>query len=134
MSPPFTLRLLQDKIGEQYVEANPITNQPRIIQGLNGVWEKLEEHGGVGQVAKVFGLSEAGVWGWVDRHEIPEMYLRYLMDTGELVSDVQLSSIGYEDPASGDTWPANWKMEPSDLDGLPWPPHSDCKPGVQAGV
>lgn len=115
MNPPFTLEFLQDKIGKEYVEANPITNQPRIIQGLNGVWGKLEEHGGVSQVAKVFGLSETAVWGWVDRHEIPEMYLRYLMEPGELVSDVQLSSIGYEDPVSGESWPGNWTLEPSDF-------------------
>ncbi len=111
MISPFTLELLQDKIGQEYVEANPITNQPRIIQGLNGVWEKLEEHGGVSQVAKVFGLSEAGVWGWVDAHCIPDLYLRYLIDPGQRVSDVQLSSVGYEDLASGECWPRNWRLE-----------------------
>lgn len=115
MSTVFTLELLQDKIGEQYVELNPITGQPRIIQGLNGVWTKIQEHGGVGQVAKVFGVSEAVVWGWVDLHEIPALYLRYLMDPGERISDVQLSSIGYEDPVSGESWPGNWKDEPSHL-------------------
>lgn len=115
MSPPFTLEFLQDKIGKEYVELNPVTNQPRIIKGLNGVWEKLEEHGGVGQVAKVFSLSEVGVWGWVDRHEIPELYLRYLIDPGQRVSDVQLSSVGYEDPVSGESWPENWIKEPSDV-------------------
>ncbi|MDP2448610.1 MAG: hypothetical protein Q8M93_02455 [Polaromonas sp.] len=115
MSSPFTLELLQDKIGKEYVEANPVTEQPRIIQGLNGVWEKLEEHGGVSQVAKVFGLSEAGVWGWVDDHCIPDLYLRYLIDPGERVSDVQLSSVGYEDPVSGRCWPENWIKEPSDV-------------------
>ena len=114
MSTPFTFNFLQEKFGD-YIELNPVTNQPRIIQGLNGVWEKLEEHGGVSQVAKVFGLSEADVWSWVDHHEIPELYLRYLMDPGEVVSDVQLSSIGYEDPVSGECWPGNWKLEPSDF-------------------
>lgn len=115
MTRVFPLELLQDKIGKEYVEANPVTNQPRIIKGLNGVWAKLEEHGGVGQVAKVFGLSEAGIWGWVDAHYIPDLYLRYLMEPGELVSDVQLSSIGYEDLVTGECWPANWKLEPGDM-------------------
>ena len=55
--------------------------------------------------------------GWVDRHEIPEMYLRYLIDRDERVSDVQLSSSGYEDPVSGECWPGNWKLEPSDVNG-----------------
>lgn len=114
MNSQFTLELLQDKIGAEYVELNPVTGQPRIIQGLNGVWEKLEEHGGVKEVAKVFGLSEAGLWGWVDSHEIPDLYLSYLMDPGERISDVQLSSIGYEDPVTGECWPRNWKLEPSD--------------------
>lgn len=117
MSTAFTLELLQEKIGQEQVEVNPITDKPRIIQGLNEVWQKLDEHGGVGQVAKVFGLSASQVWSWVDRHEIPDLYLRYLMDPGELVSDVQLSSIGYEDPVSGECWPGNWKLEPSDVNG-----------------
>lgn len=94
-----------------------LTSISCIIQALNGVWTKIQEHGGVGQVAKVFGLSEADVWSWVDLHEIPELYLRYLMGPGELVSDVQLSSSGYEDPVSGECWPGNWKLEPSDVNG-----------------
>ncbi len=117
MSTAFTLALLQEKIGQEQVEVNPITNQPRIIQGLNEVWAKLDEHGGIGQVAKVFGLSEGQVWSWVDSHEIPELQLPYLMDPGELVSDVQLSSVGYEDPDSGECYPRNWKLEPSDYVG-----------------
>lgn len=115
MTSPFTLELLQEKIGEEFVEVNPFTNQPRIIQGLNEVWAKLDEHGGVGQVAKVFGLSEGEVWSWVDSHEIPELYLRYLLDPGQSACDVQLSSVGYEDPVNGECWPANWKLEPSDF-------------------
>lgn len=111
MSTVFTLEFLQDKIGSEYVELNPVTGQPRIIKGLNGVWEKVEAHGGVSQVAKVFGLSEAAVWGWVDGHEIPGLYLRYFIDPGQRVSDVQLSSVGYEDPVSGECWPGNWRMD-----------------------
>ncbi|MES2188762.1 MAG: hypothetical protein V4454_01465 [Pseudomonadota bacterium] len=118
MNSPFTLELLQNEIGVEYIELNPVTKQPRIIQGLNGVWAKIEEHGGVGQVAKVFGLSEADVWAWIDRHEIPDLQLPYLMDPGELVSDVQLSSVGYTDPITGECWPGNWKLEPADVDGL----------------
>ena len=111
----FTLEFLQDKIGKEYIELNPDTLQPRLIQGLNNVWQKLEAHGGVGQVAKVFGLSEGDVWGWVDLHEVPELYLRYLIDPGELVSYVQLSCSGYEDPETGECWPGNWKLEASDF-------------------
>ena len=115
MSTVFTLELLQEKIGKEYVEANPVTGQPRFGYDWNEVWQKLDEHGGVGRVAKVFGLSEASVWSWVDRHEIPEMYLRYLIDPGQRVSDVQLSSIGYEDTVSGECWPGNWRLEPAML-------------------
>ena len=114
----FTLEFLQDKIGVEYIELNPVTQQPRIIQGLNNVWEKLEAHGGVGQVAKLFGLSEADVWAWVDGHEIPELQLPYLLNPGEQVSDVQLSCSGYEDPETGECWPGNWKLEPSDFGSL----------------
>lgn len=115
MTSPFTLQLLQKEIGKEYVETNPVTGQPRIIQGLNGVWGKLEEHGGVCQVAKVFGLSEVAVWAWVDDHEIPELYLRYLIDPGQWISDVQLPSCGHEDSVSGESWPGTWKLEPSDF-------------------
>ncbi len=117
MTTAFTLEFLQDKIGVEYIELNAVTGQPRIIQGLNEVWAKLEEHGGVGQVAKVFGLSEAAVWGWVDRHEIPALQLPYLMDPGERASDVQLSSVGYEDTVSGECWPGNWACDAADIDG-----------------
>ena len=116
MSTVFTLELLQNEIGEPYVELNPVTGQPRIIQGLNNVWQKINEHGGVAQVAKVFGLSEAAVWGWVDDHEIPEMYVPFLIDRDELVSDVQLSSSGFEDPVTGECWPRSWALESADLD------------------
>ena len=34
MSIQFTLEFLQDKIGAEYVERNPVTGKPRIIQGL----------------------------------------------------------------------------------------------------
>ena len=111
MNSPFTLELLQENIGAEYVELNPVTGQPRMIHGLNNVWQKIDEHGGVGQVAKIFGLSEVDVWGWVDDHCIPELHLRYLIDPGQQISDVQLSSCGYEDPVSGDCWPANWTVD-----------------------
>ena len=117
MTNPFTLEQLQEKIGVEYIELNPVTLQPRLIQGLNNVWQKLENHGGVGQVAKGLGLSEADIWGWVDRHEIPELQLRYFLDPGERVADVQLSCSGYEDPETGECWPANWKLEPADFVG-----------------
>lgn len=111
MNTAFTLEVLQENIGKEYVEANPITNRPRIVQGLNEVWAKLDEHGGVGQVAKVFGLDESQVWSWVDSHQVPELYLRYLLDPGQSAGDVQLSSVGYEDPVSGECWPESWKLE-----------------------
>ncbi|WP_421955771.1 hypothetical protein [Polaromonas sp.] len=118
MTTAFTLQFLQDHIGEQYIELNPVTGQPRFIHGLNEVWQKLDEHGGVGQVAKVFGLSEAAVWAWVDDHEIPKLYIPYLIDRDQRVSDVQLSSSGYEDTVSGECWPRNWRLESSDIMGV----------------
>src|SRR5665213_4174023 len=102
MSTALTLQFLQDKIGAQYVEENPVTGQPRIIQGLNEVWAKVDEHGGVTQVAKLFSLSDAVVWGWVDEHFIPALYAPYLVGQGQPISDVQLSSVGYDDPVSGE--------------------------------
>jgi hypothetical protein len=114
MSTTFTLAFLQDKIGEQYVEANPVTNQPRIIQGLNEVWRAIDEQGGVGQIAKVFGLSEVDVWAWVDGHEVPGLYAPYLAPDGNL-ADLQLSSVGYWDVETGACWPNTWKLERDDV-------------------
>lgn len=111
MTSNFTLQFLKDKIGDEYIEENPVTGQPRIIQGLNEVWTTLDEHGGVGQVAKLFGLSEEGVWGWVDSHCIPDMYVKYLVAPGQMISDVQLSSVGFEDPESGLYWPSTWNFD-----------------------
>lgn len=111
MSTAFTLQFLQEQIGEQYVEENLLTGKPRIIQGLNEVWAKLEEHGGVGQVARLFGLSESDVWAWVDLHCIPDLYVPYLVGDGQRISDVQLCSVGYEDPVSGESWPRTWGLD-----------------------
>lgn len=91
MTNSFTLEFLQDKIGVDCVEENPFTGQPRIPRDLNEVWQKLDEHGGVSQVAKLFGQSEAAVWGWVDNHCIPDLYLRYLIDPGQQTSVVKHS-------------------------------------------
>lgn len=111
MSSPFTLEFLQDKIGAEYVEENPVTRKPRIIQGLNEVWSAINEHGGVPQVARLFGLSEEVVWGWIDSHWIPEPYVFYLAGLDQRIADVQLSSVGYEDSESGACWPSTWKVE-----------------------
>lgn len=115
MTTAFTLEFLQDKIGAEYVELNPLTGQPRIIHGLNEVWQKLDEHGGIGQVAKIFGLSETAVWAWVDDHYIPHLYLRYLIDPGQRVIDVQGAPSGYVDPGSGECWPKSWVFDDADL-------------------
>lgn len=45
MSPPFTLKFLKEKVGAEYVEHNPITGKPRIIRGLNEVWNVIESTG-----------------------------------------------------------------------------------------
>jgi len=115
MSAEFTLEFLQGKIGAEYVELNPVTGKPRIIQGLNQVWDAVDVHGGVSEVAKLFGLSEADVWGWIDDHWIPELYVRYLAGAVRWIPDVQLSSVGWEDPETGEYWPQSWKLEPVDF-------------------
>jgi len=115
MNSKFTLEFLQDKIGAEYVEENPVTRKPRIIQALNEVWNAINEHGGVPQVAKLFGLTELVVWGWVDAHLIPSMYVKYLAGPGQRIADVQLSSVGFEDTESGACWPCSWRLEAADL-------------------
>lgn len=112
----FTLQFLQDQIGADYVEENPITGKPRIIQGLNEVWQTINEHGGVARVARLFGLSEADVWGWVDSHWVPELYAPYLADPRGGIAEMQLSSVGCEDPETGDCWPRSWKLDAADFD------------------
>lgn len=111
MNNPVTLAYLQAQIGAEYVEANPVTGKPRIIQGLNEVWEAIDEHGGVSQVAKLFGLSELAVWGWVDEHDIPALYVPYLTAQVDPKAKVPLSSVGCEDVATGKFWPKSWVLE-----------------------
>lgn len=114
MTSPFTLELLKEKIGAEYVELNPVTGKPRIIQGLNEVWDAVDEHGGVPVVAKLFGLSEADVWGWIDDHVVPDLYAPYLASPRPLekyVQFMQLSPVGYEAPESEACWPNNWLQE-----------------------
>ena len=114
MSVQFSLEFLQGKIGVEYVELNPVTGKPRIIQGLNQVWDAIDEHGGVSEVAKIFGLSEADVWGWIDEHAVPDIYAPYLsspVPSKKYIQDMQLSSVGYEDPATKACWPVSWRDE-----------------------
>ena len=111
MNNPVTLAYLQAQIGAEYVEANPVTGKPRIIQGLNEVWEAIDEHGGVSQVAKLFGLSELAVWGWVDDHDIPALYVPYLTAQVDTKAKVPLSSVGCEDSVKGEFWPKSWALE-----------------------
>lgn len=116
MSAEFSLEFLQGKIGAEYVELTPVTGKPRIIQGLNEVWGAVDEHGGVPVVARLFGLSEADVWGWIDAHWIPEPYVFYMAGSRRWIPDVLLSSVGWEDPVSGACWPSSWKLDRAEID------------------
>lgn len=116
MSSKFTLEFLQDKMGAEYLEKNPVTGKPRIIQGLNEVWAAINEHGGVQWVAKLFGLSELVVWGWVDSHYVPDPYARYLAHPEAEAIELQMPSLGYEDPESGACWPLTWRLTCADID------------------
>jgi hypothetical protein len=118
MSPPFTLDFLQQKIGAEYVERNPATGEPRLIQGLNEVWEHIEAQGGVSALAARLGLAETIVWGWIDRHCVPERYCEVLVDRA-WVSDMLIPSTGYEDPETGECWPVTWRFVgyPGIIDG-----------------
>ena len=109
MSAAFTLEFLQDQIGAEYVELNPITNQPRLIQGLNEVWQAIDGQGGVAALAARLGLPEGVVWGWIDRHCVPERYCLELTDEA-WVSEMLMPSTGYEDPITGECWPPTWLM------------------------
>ena len=110
----FSLELLQEKIGAEYVERNPITWKTRIIRGLNEVWAAIDQHGGLSRVAALFGLAEAAVWLWIDDHEVPGLYAPYLAPNGN-IWDLQLSSVGYQDEATGECWPRTWAMDAHEL-------------------
>lgn len=45
-----------------------------------------------------------------------KMDVPFLIGRNERVSDVQLSSSGYDDPITGECWPRNWTLESADLD------------------
>jgi len=111
MSAEFSLAFLQGKIGAEYVETNPNTGHPRIIHGLNQVWDAIDEHGGVQMVAQLFGLPEREVWSWIDEHVVPDLYAPYLASprpSEKYVQDMQLSAVGYECPVTKALWPVSW--------------------------
>jgi hypothetical protein len=116
MSTQFTLKFLKEKIGAEYVERNPISGKPRIILGLNEVWNAIEEYGGVPKVARWLGLPAPIIWGWIDEHYVPDPFARKLTCRGSKVSDMQLSSVGYEDPETGVCWPWTWALTAEECD------------------
>ena len=111
MSRKFTLEFLQEKIGAEYVERNPVTGNPRIILGLNEVWEAVNDFGGIVCVARHFDLPEEMIWSWIDNHYVPSLYAVELARDPKWVPDMQLSSVGYTDKITGRCWPRTWKME-----------------------
>jgi hypothetical protein len=117
MSEKFTLTFLQEKIGAEYVELNPVTGQPRIISGLNEVWQAIDDNGGVASAAVRFGVPETKVWHWIDQHYIPERFaLELSHPDARGVAEIQMPSTGYEDPETRACWPWTWKMAEAELD------------------
>lgn len=110
MKPQFTLEFLQEKIGAEYVERNPVTGNPRIIHGLNEVWEAVDDFGGIVCVARHFDLPEEVIWGWIDNHYVPELYALELAREAKWVAYMQLSSVGYKDKRTGRSWPKTWRL------------------------
>jgi hypothetical protein len=115
MKQKFTLEFLQDKIGAEYIELNPLTGNPRIIRGLNEVWEYVDDFGGLACVASHFDLPEESIWSWIDNHFVPELYALELARLKKWIPDMQLSSVGYTDPRTKRCWPRTWKLERRDF-------------------
>ncbi len=115
MSNKFTLEFLQEKIGAEFVEINPVTGKPRIIRDLNEVWEAVDDFGGVQEVAKHYSVPEEFIWGWIDLHFVPEPYVLDVAGSADWIPEMQLSSVGYEDPDSGACWPWTWKFSRADF-------------------
>lgn len=57
-----------------YVELNPATGRPRLIHGLNEVWQVIDEFGGIAHTARHFAIQERFVYYWIDDHFIPAIF------------------------------------------------------------
>ncbi len=109
MNHEYSVEFLTSKLGGPYVENNPVTGKPRLIKGLNEVWQAIEEFGGIAYTAKQFFIPEIYVHGFIDNHYMPFIFaFTIAKKLGCKPSDIQLPSTGYEDPLTGQCWPQSW--------------------------
>lgn len=106
----YSVEFLTSKLGGPYVETNPVTGKPRLIKGLNEVWQAIDEFGGIAHTADYFGISNNCVHSWIDKHFIPKHFAYEMAKKlGCKPSDFEEPSLGYDDSVTGDTWPNSWK-------------------------
>lgn len=115
VSHEYSVDFLNGKLGGPYVELSPTTGKPRLIHGLNEVWQVIDEFGGIAYTAKHFAIQERFIHDWVDRHFIPYIFAYEISRILGYAkhSDFQEPSLGYDDPETGCSWPISWKLEVS---------------------
>lgn|GEM_PF-2227589 len=112
MNPDYSVEFLNRELGGPYTELNPITGKPRLIKGLNEVWQAIEEFGGVAYTAKQFSIPEIYVHKFIDNHYMPVAFAAAIAKKlGCKIGDILLPSTGYEDPLTGQCWPLSWCMD-----------------------
>jgi hypothetical protein len=110
MNHEYSVEFLTSKIGP-YVETNPVTGRPRLIRGLNEVWQAIEEFGGIAFTAKQISIAEIYVHKFIDNHYMPVAFaVAIAKKLGCKLGDIQMPSTGYEDPVTGECWPLSWLL------------------------
>jgi len=108
----YSVEFLISQIGP-YVEVNPVTGNPRLIRGLNEVWQAIEEFGGIAHTARQFSIPEINVQKFIDNHYMPVgIAVAIAKKLGCKSRDIQIPSTGYEDPVTGECWPRSWCIVP----------------------
>lgn len=106
-----TGEFLTEQIGP-YVTSNPHTGAPRLIEGLNNVWDAINELGGVVVVATKYDVEPWEVEQWIDDHYVPlRKGFAICKELGIDPIDFYEPSTGYEDKDNGIFWPYAWSPD-----------------------
>lgn len=110
-APNLSVSFLIEQIGP-YITINPNTGAPRLIEGLNAVWDAVNELGGVAAVATKYDVEPWEVEQWIDDHYVPlRKGLAICKELRIDPIDFYDPSTGFEDKANGIYWPYAWSPD-----------------------
>ena len=96
--------------GDEEVEINEETGNPRLVYEHNFVWDAVDRKGGVEEVARILEIPKAWVWQWIDEHYMPPRVAGKL-DLGH----IPLPESGVIDNETGVVYPWSFQALDSDM-------------------